>query len=527
MTKDMRTSSDPVAPNKARDKRARYALLIGVEWYKWRHKSDTLHAGRNDVMAYYKFCRRLGHRPENIRVLTTPKLSLEDFVRAEQEMHPEASSKVASAARGARVRKKVEAYFEALVHDEATKANIEEQLAWLARMCDSEGTEAGSPSGFLAFSGHGTRIEGELALCPCDVGKTFTRALRVRDVSRRFSAGAKENLTVVLDCCFAAAREGEPESKLATGKAGSSLQRVPFLAAPPDTDEAATSSTSSTSSTRPRRPSRAPEISKRVFCASGPDEPSVQRVLGGYWHSAFSWALTTALEQWKIEDGAGLAYSTVSHTELLFRARMLLRSLSIPQHPRLVGDFGLSNAPVGCDYRSSSRGKTSQRPDVKGTEGQIDPSDKSILTIMQIKDGSDLIVEGIIVRTSYKDFAQGFEYWYTDQTKYDSSTKAGPLTLVRTTVDTTERRAGDAVLTRKQQVVWDEVTAPPDWVAKDTKNNSSFGISVRILEASLKILRLTWFGTVKDKLFRGTDAGSWTMAKPSTASSALKWYTAG
>src|SRR6185369_8267714 len=67
------------------------ALLIGVEDYKafdGTGKKD-LPAGRNDVLAYWKVCRRLGFT--HIRALTSPALTEEEIVRAELELVPELS----------------------------------------------------------------------------------------------------------------------------------------------------------------------------------------------------------------------------------------------------------------------------------------------------------------------------------------------------------------------------------------------------------------------------------------------------
>ena len=38
------------------------ALLIGVEAYNGLPAEKQLHAGRNDVLSYWKVCRRLGYR---------------------------------------------------------------------------------------------------------------------------------------------------------------------------------------------------------------------------------------------------------------------------------------------------------------------------------------------------------------------------------------------------------------------------------------------------------------------------------
>src|SRR5262245_34901374 len=64
------------------------ALLVGVEEYAAfdpTHGRDLL-AGRNDVLSYWKVCRRLGYRAEDIRVRTSPILTKEEILQAETEL---------------------------------------------------------------------------------------------------------------------------------------------------------------------------------------------------------------------------------------------------------------------------------------------------------------------------------------------------------------------------------------------------------------------------------------------------------
>ena len=77
----MTTSSSPHASG--------YALLIGVETYDGLSPDKQLHAGRNDVLAFYKVCRRLGMPPENISLLTSPVLDKQQVAQAELELSRE------------------------------------------------------------------------------------------------------------------------------------------------------------------------------------------------------------------------------------------------------------------------------------------------------------------------------------------------------------------------------------------------------------------------------------------------------
>src|SRR4029079_6726237 len=107
---------------------------------------------------------------------------------------------------------------------EATHQAIRAGVAWLAQRLvftvklEGEGwsfaRELTGLPGLLAYSGHGTQHGGDLALCPTDVGADLSRALPFADLRTLIDAGddiraegtphPADNLTVVLDCCFAA-----------------------------------------------------------------------------------------------------------------------------------------------------------------------------------------------------------------------------------------------------------------------------------------------------------------------------------
>lgn len=339
------------------------ALLIGVETYQGLPPDRQLFAGRNDVLSCWRVCRRLGYRARHIRALTSPMLTRDDIIQAEVDLvlerepdrtRPEIESEVA--------RRLADAPWGDML-GEATHEAIRAGVAWLAQhlvftvKLEGEGwsfaRELTGLPGLLAYSGHGARHGGDLALCPTDVGADLSRALTFSELRAMIDAGddiraegtphPADNLTVVLDCCFAGAasqRGALRVTSLTPGGAGSAA-----LA---------------------RR-----EIGNRVFCASGRDESSSQAVLGGRWHGAFTWAFTRALEQWKSAPSGQFQRSTMSHVELLFRTRMLLEALSFPQHPVLIDRIG--NLPV-FHHDSDVADETSADPDAVRRQGQIDPS---------------------------------------------------------------------------------------------------------------------------------------------------------
>jgi hypothetical protein len=381
------------------------ALLIGVETYDGLPADKQLLAGRNDVMSYWKVCRRLGYRPTEIRVLTSPRLTKDDILRAERDLAPELHAGKSEE----QLEKLVGAWFSGdkpeVVLGEATRDALVEGVKWLAAKLVVTvkldwGTgklekELGALPGLLVYSGHGARVGGDLALCPRDVGRALERALPFAELRALVDAGddirkegtprPADNLTVVLDCCFASAGAGQ----------GDKATRVSTLT--PGADGATFTGA---------------EIGSRVFCAAGRDEQAYQAMLGGRWQGAFSWAFTRALEQWKTAPSGQYKKSTVSHIELLFRARMLLEALSFPQHPVLVDHIG--NLPV-FQHDSDATDDTSAEPDAKRVGGQMDPGNKDV-RIYTFTDAVGAVAAQVWVPAATgtlngTTYYQGSEYW--------------------------------------------------------------------------------------------------------------------
>lgn len=393
------------------------ALLIGIEDYPAFEGKRNLYAGRNDVLAYWKVCRRLGYEPQNIYVLTTPELDRTSIIEAEVELGPELYPDESAND----IRRRAEAWFSSeddrshVVCTTATRENIlvyaDVLFSKIADFrADGATFEIRGSHGFLAYSGHGARINGQLALCPSDIQANLKGAIDLAQLGDAIRKACKDmqkdeaalgrNLTIVLDCCFAADRPNQQNSS----------QRLATL----------------TPEVLAEGERRIPEIASRVFCASGPGEQSYQAMLGGYWYSAFTWAFTVALEQWKIHEGSS-SHSTISHNELLFRTRMLLKALSFRQHPMLVGKFGLSNEPVFGDYYRRGTMVTSLQPNAERLKGQLQPDYKYTIT-EKFGDGSELDVAVVIV--TYDNNAP-VEKWYLNKSNMAQISKAVSL-LIKT-----------------------------------------------------------------------------------------------
>jgi caspase domain-containing protein len=394
------------------------ALLIGVETYRGLAPDRQLFAGRNDVLSYWRVCRRLGYRARHIRMLTSPALTRDEILQAEVDLALEREPhRTRSEIEVAVARRLADAPWGDML-GEATQQAIRAGVAWLAQhlvftvKLEGDGwsfaRELTGLPGLLAYSGHGAQHGGDLALCPTDVGADLSRALTFSELRALIDAGddiraegtphPADNLTVVLDCCFAAA----------SSRRGA--LRVTSLT-PGGTGAAAGAAIEA------RR-----EIGNRVFCASARDESSAQAVLGGRWHGAFTWAFTRALEQWKSAPSGQFHKSTMSHVELLFRARMLLEALSFPQHPVLIDRIG--NLPV-FHHDSDAAEDTSAEPDAVRREGQIDPS--TGFAAYEIADASGTLLAQVVA-TNVADpdpdgsgMRAGREYWKIAQSSFESS----------------------------------------------------------------------------------------------------------
>lgn len=414
-------SSDPYQyPYWASDTwNGRFAVLIGVEEYT-HFGEERLRAGRNDVLAMWKVCRRLGYQPEHIRLRTSPPLTLEDLEKAEMERLlalPEGTGKTHDDVLPQALRALASAHeSRAEILGDATCVSITEALLWLqSRLAAPFDQQQGYVvPGILYYSGHGTKLDGELALCPSDVGRDGSNALPFADVEEALTAGYErqqtpnpvEHLTVVLDCCFAAA-----DSK--TG--GATNQRVTAL---DFTGGAASASRS------PQRPVH-PWLQRRIFCATRDDEQGHQALLGGRWHGAFTWALTRTLEQWTTRQSSTelFPYVDISHAELLMRTRMLLEALSFPQHPVLMDAF--ANTPVFWSGLARVEAqhvgpipRTSVKPTASWGSVQLTPIGDRLNPFMRLEflQGATLLYEGIVpwqttTRGSGETWIEGKEYW--------------------------------------------------------------------------------------------------------------------
>lgn len=264
-----------------------YALIIGINDYTAfaasqgaAPGSSDLRGAVNDARSHAVLARLLGYPAANIRVLTAPGLTAADVAATFEGRAP------------------TDVSLDGATFGEATRAAIEEGLAWLAKGLAKKGSR-----GILAWSGHGDVRDEEGVLCPSDTVSGLATAFSYGELLERLGGVGTYNLTVLLDACHVAGRGR------GTLSGGTLTDDEPRLG-----DHAA------------------------VYAACEPTGVAYEHHFDGRWHGAFSWALNRVLERWERADGRGYNYVRISNLELVERAWALLDALSFDQQPCYEGD---------------------------------------------------------------------------------------------------------------------------------------------------------------------------------------------
>ncbi|WP_438011264.1 hypothetical protein WME89_22915 [Sorangium sp. So ce321] len=296
-----------------------HALIIAVEDYSTYDRATGRPKGTsdvpgalNDARAMFRQCLAMGFSPERIRVLTSPRLSPAD-------LGPGATEDTVG---------------------EATHAAIDAGVERLAQALSGTAVAAG----LLTFSGHGLEDHG-VALCPADVDGSLDNLVHVAEVRRRVGVGqAADNLTMLLDCCHAqvgvdaggslrARLRGKVEAK---GLSGQGLR-------------------------------------ERVIAASRRDEPAQWSTFGGLVHGAFTWAITSALGQWKTTEERGVSRLDASYGELVAVTKALLGALAFKQEPVVSGPGGVEALAFLHPGLEGHSGEVKAAPDGLRGVMEIDP----------------------------------------------------------------------------------------------------------------------------------------------------------
>lgn len=354
-----------------------YALLIGVDDYSAFDRArgqelgtHDLPGSRNDARAFWRTCRELGMKPENIRVLVSPPIDHRELDGAGPEnVGP------------------------------ATEAEVVAKVGWLLEKL----AEPSRPAGLLTWSGHGdVTVADGLVLCPSDVEPRGERELSHAIPFSKINAmiaerGVGDDLTIVLDTCHAGAVQGRKGAG-AAGRALSLLGRrasdiadeLTVAGAPPERDR----------------------IGARVLAAARRGEVAYQSVLDGRYRGVFSWAITTAVEQWKVtQDDSGARFD-VSYGKLLETARRLVAALWFDQEPELRGGpAGLADLAVLQRGVVVRPGATSDAPNGRFKTAQLDPGYKDWV-VYNVMQGLNQRGKVLVTRNAGGGYDADREYWF-------------------------------------------------------------------------------------------------------------------
>ncbi len=271
-----------------------HALLIGIDDYT-SPDAPTLRGSRNDAVRFWRQCvDQLLVPPANIRLLCHPPISEEMLTgglsgpcRVGVTWSEAAHATVQGSARASDIQ--------AALHDLGDQLRADPRAAAL-----------------VTYSGHGTIVEppagspdsaADLALCAQDYTTDQPPAGLVpfgvfRDA---FIEGHVEHrITVVVDTCYTAA--------------GADDEVVPT---PASTDD--------------------DPMYYRFLMAAAHGEVARSITVDARQQGAFSWAISTVIAQWQLDERGGFDVLTMSHAELVVRARLLLEAIGVQQTPWIAG----------------------------------------------------------------------------------------------------------------------------------------------------------------------------------------------
>lgn len=363
-----------------------YALLIGVGDYSRfdasRPQADAassdLPGSRNDATTFWRLCRLLGMKAENIRVLASPPF--DSALIAEFE--------------GARIEN----------FGAADERGILDGVRWLSEMLG----QASKPTGLLTYSGHGdvTPKQG-LVLCPSDVeyaaDDTLKHAISYSTINAIIAPNA-ENLTVVLDTCHAGgAAKGAVKSQ--TGR--------PLVLMP-----------RTTAATKQVAPSGAAQedLAGRVLAAAGRDQVAYQSMFDGRWRGVFSWAVSCAMEQWSMTQEGNTVRLDVSYDRLVETTQRLISALWFDQKPELRGAQGIGKLAVFHPGLDQHQGETTEMPDGGFKTEQVDPGMRDYVVYQILDQAGVLLGQILVTNTAGAGYDANREYWYMTTNLSNSGT---------------------------------------------------------------------------------------------------------
>ncbi len=149
-----------------------------------------------------------------------------------------------------------------------------------------------------------------------------------------------------------------------------------------------------------------------MLAATQHHQVAYQATLGGQPRGVFSWALTTAMEQWKATPEGNTVRLDLSYGKLVETAGRLMSALWFDETPALHGPTGLAELAVFHPGPVGHPGETRDKPDGDFKTREIDPGTKDYI-IYSVLDSAGLQIGQILVtNTANGGFSANREYWY-------------------------------------------------------------------------------------------------------------------
>lgn len=455
------------------------ALFIGINDYSAYDRSVDQRPGRsslpgslNDARAFWRVARWMGMRPENLRVLTSPPLD-------PAELEGATSANVG----------------------EATESGILEGVGWLASMLRGQPQRAA----LMTYSGHGAYLDDKgLLLCPSDTqGENLEHAIAFSTLGELLGP-AGQNLTTVLDCCHSGA------AGASTG--GDDDRRIPSLG-------------------KRLVPDRVTEkdlcFAGRVLAACRPQQVTEQSRFMGRWDGSFSWAVASAMEQWRsVPDGDGRRLD-VTYGDLIARTAVLKKTLGFSGGPLVTGPEGVRDLAVM--QRGDTPAETSRKPNAKRLRLQMDPGEL-VYRYYTITDYAGNPVAHVLVPNENvmiggTTYYAGTEYWFgvTTTTPRTSITFAWQ----DYSATSTPPALGTLSFTMGQSATWNRTSnTPPNDSDNFVNNVANATLHWKLTYSSGRWSNyLQWYFMTGDSTVFGGDVTSPQTFTASTTA-APKWYYA-
>ncbi len=259
-------------------------------------------------------------------------------------------------------------------------------------------------------------------LCPSDVswekrgdgavgGLAHTVSFRALNEVFARLGGAGE-LTVVLDTCHAG-------GAASAGKAGKALTL--------------TGSAASEAGEADGEP-----LAGRVLRASRRGEVAYQTKLDGRYRGLFSWAVSTAMEQWRAtQDGDGVRLD-LGYGKLVETAGRLMSALWFDQTPELSGPEGVADLAVFQAGLAARPDATTEKPNGKFLTEQLDSGTSIWRCILMMDQTGTPIATIYIFNQAIGSYLTGKEYWFVNRGQLGS---VGTSTLTLNVSDSSSSTA--------------------------------------------------------------------------------------